>query len=95
METMPDFDAGIRTAMVLSLCDDVSGMRFDKTNARCHSCGGPLEVHYCESRVYVLRCRDCETVTIVQARNPAAAAERVGYTADHSYDAPTGAESDE
>ena len=78
-ENMPDFDAGIRTAMVLSLCDDVSGMRFDKTNARCHSCGGPLEVHYCESRVYVLRCRDCETVTMVMAHNPKAAAERVGY----------------
>ena len=76
---MFEFDEVVRTALVFSLCDEVGGIRFDETSARCHSCGGRLDVHYCESRVYVLRCRDCETVTIVMAHNPKAAAERVGY----------------
>jgi len=82
---MFDFDKGIRAAIVLALCSD---LRFDKTKARCHSCGNQLEVRYCEEKVYAVRCKKCETVSIIMASNPQKAAEHIGYMLTSAHNPP-------
>ena len=73
---MFDFEKGSRALSVIGLCGN---LRFDATAARCRSCHKPLEVHYCECRVYAVRCNSCEIIAIVMASNPQKAAELVGY----------------
>ena len=51
------------------------------TGALCARCGRELETSYCEERLYMVRCRQCDTVTLVKAASPAAAAERLGIIA--------------
>lgn len=46
--------------------------------AYCRSCGHGLETAYHEERLYSVRCRNCEMVTLVKARNPENAALIVG-----------------
>jgi DNA-directed RNA polymerase subunit RPC12/RpoP len=46
--------------------------------AHCRRCGTTLETAYHEDRLYSVACPDCKTVTLVKARNPAAAAQIVG-----------------
>lgn len=41
--------------------------------ARCR-CGQRLEVYYCEERLYVVKCCDCEVMSLVHARSPRDAA---------------------
>lgn len=43
-------------------------------NVRCGNCGRPLEVYYCESRLYLVECRHCEIKALVKASNPVEAA---------------------
>lgn len=72
---MADFEKGIRATWVLGLIGD---FRFDSENVRCRACGETLGVHYCEDKVYVVRCKKCKTLTIVKAKNPREAARIVG-----------------
>lgn len=48
---------------------------------RCPRCGAELETAYHEDRLYSVKCPRCETVTIVKARNPYEAEEKVGIVA--------------
>ncbi|MBR5889130.1 MAG: hypothetical protein IKY92_03720 [Akkermansia sp.] len=50
--------------------------------AYCRRCGRILETAYHEDRLYSVACTDCKTVTLVKARNPAAAAQIVGNPAE-------------
>ena len=54
------------------------GPRFRETDEMCPQCQRDLEVYYCENRTYAVRCRHCHIVTLVQAKNPDEAAEKVG-----------------
>lgn len=51
------------------------------TGAYCARCGFPLESSYCEERLYMVRCRKCETVTLVEGSSPVDAAETLGIVA--------------
>ena len=51
------------------------------TGVLCARCGHELKSSYCEERLYMVRCQECETVTLVKAASPAAAAERLGIMA--------------
>lgn len=46
--------------------------------AYCKRCGTALGTAYHEERLYSVRCKNCETVTLVKARNPEEAALIVG-----------------
>ena len=46
--------------------------------AYCRRCGRILETAYHEDRLYSVACPDSKAVTLVKARNPAAAAQIVG-----------------
>ena len=48
------------------------------TGVQCHRCGTKLATYYCEERLYMVRCRKCETVTLVRAGNPEEAARKIG-----------------
>lgn len=50
--------------------------------AYCRRCGRILETAYHEDRLYSVACPDCKTVTLVKAKNPAAAAQIVGNPAE-------------
>lgn len=53
------------------------------TGAYCPKCGKELEAAYCEERLYAVRCRRCETVTLVKSNNPRKAAESIGRGRAH------------
>ena len=44
----------------------------------CRKCATRLQVHYCKNRLYAIRCKDCEAVTLVAADNPMRALLTVG-----------------
>ena len=46
----------------------------EKTDYVCRLCGGPLETYYCEERLYLVQCTDCETFALVKTANPEDAA---------------------
>lgn len=50
----------------------------DTTAILCQRCGQPLDVHYAEERLYVVRCGACKTVALVEAFSPKEAAKKVG-----------------
>lgn len=52
----------------------------------CPRCGCELRTAYHEERLYSVECRVCGTNTLVQARNPVAAAEKVGIKAQPADD---------
>lgn len=54
---------------------------FRESDAVCPNCNRNLGVAYCEDGVYAVRCRYCEIVSLVHARNPRKAAEKVGIIA--------------
>ena len=47
----------------------------------CVRCGAELITAYHEERLYSVRCKKCETVTLVKARDPYEAEEKVGIFA--------------
>ncbi len=47
----------------------------------CTRCNRELNVAYHEERLYSVECSGCETVTLVKARSPYEAAEKVGIIA--------------
>lgn len=49
--------------------------------AICPRCGTELKTAYHEARLYSVECCNCETITLVKASNPYAAAEKVGVVA--------------
>lgn len=51
------------------------------SSALCVLCGCELETVYCEERLYMVRCRKCEIVTLVKAGSPEVAANRIGIIA--------------
>ena len=52
--------------------------RFDHHGYQCMHCGAKLETTYLESRLYAVRCPDCHTITLIEARNPIMAEHAVG-----------------
>ena len=62
-----------RNCVCFRPCQDLGG------RYACHLCGTTLEYAYMENRLYAIRCKKCETVTLVKERNPAEAASIVGY----------------
>lgn len=46
----------------------------EKTDYVCRICGGPLEICYCEERLYLVQCADCGTFSLVKTANPEDAA---------------------
>ena len=48
---------------------------FIKCNDKCSICGKPLEVYYCEARLYIVRCPQCKKISFVEACNPYRAAQ--------------------
>lgn len=57
-------------------------LRFRPESVECSKCGYLLDVYYCESGTYAVRCETCDTVTLVKASNPHKAALRVGSPAE-------------
>lgn len=51
------------------------------TNVNCPNCGEELETSYCEERVYIIRCRNCNKVSISEGKSPQGAAAKVGIVA--------------
>lgn len=47
---------------------------------RCRCCGTRLKTHYCEDRLYAVKCCFCGTVTLVEAKSPDDAAHYVGIS---------------
>lgn len=56
-------------------------VRFRESDATCPHCLRRLGVYYCESGTYAVKCDECETVTLLEARSPEQAAARVGVMA--------------
>ena len=48
---------------------------------KCSHCSRQLDIYYCESRLYLVRCKHCRIVSLVEARNPNEAAEKVSHCA--------------
>lgn len=59
---------------------DADLIRLDR-NAICMRCGNELATAYHEARLYSVECCNCKTITLVKARNPYEAAEKVGVIA--------------
>lgn len=53
---------------------DARNMQHGNVGERCNHCGGHLKVYYCEDRLYLVRCLECEIAALVQANNPSKAA---------------------
>lgn len=56
------------------------------SGAICPHCGTQLAVAYHEERLYSVECCNCKTITLVKARNPYEAAEKVGIVARPAED---------
>jgi hypothetical protein len=48
---------------------------------KCSHCSRQLDIYYCESRLYLVRCKHCKIVSLVEAGNPNEAAEKVNRRA--------------
>lgn len=72
------YGALFRNCVCFRPCKDAE----DQYRFACHMCGTTLEYAYMENRLYAIRCKKCETVTLVKERNPAEAASIVGYEDD-------------
>jgi hypothetical protein len=46
---------------------------------KCSHCSRQLDIYYCESRLYLVRCKHCKIVSLVEAGNPNEAAEKVSH----------------
>lgn len=73
---MLDFENGAHLTLYGAFTDDTP---FAQTAQLCRTCHSPLEIHYCEGKVYAVRCRECSVVSVVASKNPKLAAMRVGY----------------
>lgn len=60
---------------------DLAGLHGMPYPVICPRCNSELLVAYHEEQLYSVRCTRCETVTLVKARNPYAAAGKVGIIA--------------
>lgn len=40
---------------------------FVKSQQKCKVCNNPLESYYCEERLYLVRCRQCGSVSLLEA----------------------------
>jgi len=47
-------------------------------DVRCRNCDTKLKTYYAEERLFAVKCCYCETVSLVKANNPIAAAMCVG-----------------
>lgn len=56
-------------------------VRFRISDVTCPRCRRLLGVYYCEGGIYAVKCQECETVTLLEARSPSQAAARVGVIA--------------
>lgn len=71
----PNLDDAAHTVF---MHDNPSAIGWTKTNASCRVCGAKLRAFYHEARLYSVRCDKCRIVSLVEARNPYDAAEKVG-----------------
>lgn len=46
------------------------------TGVSCSHCGNELVAYYCESRLYMVQCRHCQTRAVVMANSRKEAAEK-------------------
>ena len=51
----------------------------DEIRRWCVKCHAELRYAYAESECYIICCDRCHTKTLVQAKNPAAALDKVGF----------------
>ena len=63
--------------MIHLVTDRPAFVRFEDYNAACHKCGYDMDVYYCESRTYAVRCSVCGLLTLCVARSPEEAIRRV------------------
>ena len=54
----------------------------NKIRRWCVKCHAELRYTYAESECYIICCDKCHTKTLVQARNPASALDKVGSKGD-------------
>ena len=54
---------------------------------KCSRCGRQLDIYYCESRLYLVRCKHCKIVVLVEAGSPNKAAEKVSHHTQQPNDA--------
>jgi hypothetical protein len=66
-------------AVATAVSWDMDEVLFRTTESRCRRCRMPLDVYYCENRVYAVRCLVCGTVTLTFASCPQDAVRKVGY----------------
>ena len=52
-----------------------------RTHNKCSHCSRQLDIYYCESRLYLVRCKHCKIVSLVEAGSPNEAAEKVSHHA--------------
>lgn len=45
-----------------------------QVDGKCRRCGGPLVAYYCEERLYLIACEDCNTMALTTACAPQVAA---------------------
>ena len=45
-----------------------------ETGVKCRCCGNKLVAYYCESRLYMVQCRHCQTRALVMAKSRSEAA---------------------
>ena len=49
---------------------------------KCSHCSRQLDIYYCESRLYLVRCKHCKIVSLVEAGNPNEAVEKVSHCSE-------------
>ena len=59
--------------------EQFTGHYADEIRRWCAKCHAELRYAYAESECYIICCDRCHTKTLVQAKNPAAALDKVGF----------------
>lgn len=52
----------------------------------CPKCRSSLDIYYCESGTYAVRCLECGLLTLVVAKNPDDALKKVGVPYDKNME---------
>lgn len=67
---------------VLLAAESNEGVRWMPSGVKCKTCGGELDTYYCEERLYMVRCRQCEKVVLLKSSCPK-------FAAEEAHDGPT------
>lgn len=82
LKGIPQIDEAANV-LVRLVTDRPAYVRFETyAEYECPKCKSTLDVYYCESRTYAVRCLECGLLTLVVARSPEDALRRVGSYED-------------